>query len=126
MKIFPSGPIQLGTVAELSLANVTRTPEGVVARYRVKPKDETQFMATFSGIGEALTAPYEPCRGSFWSMYDIPEDRDEVNFIIGVPSRSGKALIQARQELHPRATHAVPETTVKAMARGLLQRESGA
>ncbi len=68
MKIFPSGPIQLGTVAELSLSNVTRTPEGVVARYRVKPKDETQFMATFSGIGEALTAPFEPCRGTVWAV----------------------------------------------------------
>ena len=123
MKIFPTGPIVLGTMAVLELGEVKGTSEGKTARYRVRPKDMMAFTATFSGAGPRMGLRYEPVRGALWGALDVPEDRDEVHFVVGVPQRDGVAMAQARNELQPKAESVFPESSVRALIRGILDRE---
>ena len=115
MKIFPTGPIVLGTMAVLELGEVKGTSEGKTARYRVRPKDMMAFTATFSGAGPRMGLRYEPVRGALWGALDVPEDRDEVRY--------GVAMAQARNELQPKAESVFPESSVRALIRGILDRE---
>lgn len=123
MKIFPPGPIALGTMAVLELGEVKATSEGKTARYRVRPKDVMAFTATFSGAGPRMGVRYEPVRGALWGALDVPEDRDEVHFVVGVPQRYGVAMAQARNELQPKSVSVFPESSVRALIRGILDRE---
>lgn len=123
MKVFPSGPITLGTMAVLELSTVSSSPEGKVARYRVRPRDPVAFTATFSGAGPRMGVRYEPVRGALWGVLDVPEDRDEVQLVVGLPKRYGMAMAQARQELHPRAVSVLPDSSVRAVLRGIIDRE---
>ena len=123
MKVFPQGPIVLGTVAVLELSTVSSSPEGKIARYRVRPRDPTAFTATFSGAGPSMGVRYEPVRGALWGVLEVPEDRDEVQLVVGLPKRYGMAMAQARQELHPRAVSVLPDSSVRAVLRGIIDRE---
>ena len=123
MKIFPQGPIKLGTMAVLELGEVKGTAEGKTARYRVRPSDLMAFTATFSGAGPRMGVRYEPVRGALWGALDVPEDRDEVHFVVGVPQRYGVAMAQARNELQPKSVSVFPESSVRALIRGILDRE---
>jgi hypothetical protein len=123
VKIFPPGPISVGTVAVLELSGVSSTSEGKVARYRVKAVDPVAFTSTFSGAGPRMGLRYEPVRGALWSSLEVPEDKDEVHLVVGVPRRYGLALSKARQELHPRASTVLPDSSVRALIRGILDRE---
>lgn len=123
MKVFPEGPISLGTMALLELSSVSSSPDGKIARYRVRPRDPMTFTATFSGAGPSMGVRYEPMRGALWAVLDVPEDRDEVQLVVGLPKRYGMAMAQARQELHPRATSVLPDSSVRALLRGIIDRE---
>lgn len=123
MKVFPEGPILLGTMAALELSAVSSSPEGKIARYRVRPRDAAAFTATFSGAGPSMGVRYEPVRGALWGVLDVPEDRDEVHLVVGLPRRYGMAMAQARQELHPRAASVLPDSSVRAVIRGIIDRE---
>ena len=123
MKVFPSGPISVGTVATLSLSSVRSTPEGKEARYRVHAVDPVAFTSTFSGAGPRMGLRYEPVRGALWGSLDVPEDKDEVHLVVGVPRRYGVALSKARAELHPRSASVLPDSSVRALIRGILDRE---
>ncbi len=125
MTLFPQGPVPLGRVAMLDLVSVTTSPYdgGKVARYRLRPTDALAFAATFSGAGPVMRQKYEPARGALWGMLDVPEDLDQVHLLVGVPKRYGQALVRARHELHPWASCVIPESGVKALARGILHRE---
>jgi len=123
VKVFPQGPIPLGTMAVLELSTVSSSPEGKIARYRVRPRDPATFTATFSGAGPSMGVRYEPVRGALWAALDVPEDRDEVQLVVGLPKRYGMAMVQARQELHPRATSVLPDSSIRAILRGIIDRE---
>lgn len=123
MNIFPAGPISVGTVATLELSKVMSKPGGKVARYRVRPVDSVAFSEGFSGAGPRVGMKYEPVHGALWGSLSIPEDRDEIHLLVGLPQRYGVALVKARQELYPRAQSAVLESGVRALLRGILERE---
>jgi hypothetical protein len=123
MKVFPQGPIALGTMAALELGEVKSSPEGKTARYRVRSKDPMAFTATFSGAGPRMGVRYEPVRGALWGALDVPEDRDEVHLVVGCPKRYGMSMAQARSELQPKASSVFPESSVRALLRGILDRE---
>jgi hypothetical protein len=110
-------------MAVLELGEVKGTTEGKTARYRVRPSDLMAFTATFSGAGPRMGVRYEPVRGALWGALDVPEDRDEVHFVVGVPQRYGVAMAQARNELQPKAESVFPESSVRALIRGILDRE---
>jgi hypothetical protein len=123
MKVFPQGPISVGTVASLSLSGVRSTSDGKEARYRVHAVDPVAFTSTFAGAGPRMGLRYEPVRGAVWGSLEIPEDRDEVHLVVGVPRRYGVALSKARQELQPRAGSVLPDSSIRALIRGILDRE---
>lgn len=123
MNVFPTGPISVGTVATLELSTVTSTPDAKLARYRVRPVDPVAFADSFSGAGPRVGVRYEPVRGALWGALNIPEDRDEVHLVVGLPRRYGTALVKARAELHPKAKAVVLESGIRALLRGILDRE---
>ncbi len=131
MKIFPSGPISVGTLATLELLGVEPTSDGKVARYRVRPKDSLGFTAMFSGTGPQMKQRYEPVRGAIWSSLDVPDDVDEIQLIVGVPRKYGVAMAKAREEmLSPKMTPkqreaacVLPDSSIRAAICGILDRE---
>lgn len=123
MKVFPPGPIALGTVATLELLRVSSSEDGKVAQYRVRPVDPMAFTSTFSGVGPKMGLRYEPIQGALWGVLEVPEDRDEVQLAVGISRRYGSAMAQAREELTPKAASVVPESGIRALIRGILDRD---
>lgn len=131
MRVFPAGPISIGTLAALELLEVESAPGGKIARYRIHKKDPLAFTATFSGVGPQMKQRYEPVRGAVWSLLDVPEEADEFQLVVGVPRKYGVAMARAREELlspkmTPKQREAVcvlPDSSIRAAMRGILDRE---
>jgi len=121
MKIFPSGPVSLGTMAKLHLVSVMDAGPAKVARYRIVPNDSDAFTATFSGIGAWIGCRYAPVRGALWGSLEIPAQKDEIHLLVGCPHPYGVAISRARSELHPSASYVIPESSIRALLRGILE-----
>lgn len=131
MKVFPVGPISVGTLATLELLDVGASSDGKVARYRVRPRDQLAFTATFSGSGPQMRQRYEPVRGATWASLEVPDDADEFQLVVGIPRKYGMAMARARAELlSPKLTPkqreaacVLPDSSIRAAIRGILDRE---
>lgn len=131
MRVFPAGPISIGTLAALELLEVESAPDGKVARYRVNRKDALAFTAAFSGVGPQMKQRYEPVRGAVWAFLDVPDEADEIQLVVGVPRKYGVAMARARAEmLSPKMTSkqreaacVLPDSSIRAAMRGILDRE---
>ena len=131
MRVFPAGPISVGSLATLELLGVESDADGKIARYQVRPKDRFAFMATFSGAGPQVKQRYEPVRAATWAFLEIPDDADEFHLVVGVPRKYGIAMAKAREELlSPKMTSrqreaacVLPDSSIRAAMLGILDRE---
>ena len=121
MNIFPSGPISIGTVATVELRGIRRTPKGVEATYSLSPKDNFSFVDTMGGLQEYLGWSYRPISGT-WATFVVPEERDEMELVVGVDASYGRALVEAYRDLRVPSASVVPEFTVRALALGYLSK----
>ena len=119
MNIFPSGPIALGTLATATLSGVRRGPKGLEARYSLTPKNEVAFVDTMGGLREYLGWSYAPLSGT-WASFVVPEERDEIELVVGMDASFGRALVGAYRDLRLPSTSVVPDFTVRALALGYL------
>ena len=121
MNIFPSGPIAIGTVATAELRGVRRSTNGLEGVYSLTPRDPSFFVDTMGGLREYLGWNYAPITGT-WATFVVPEERDEIEFVVGMDSTYGRALVDAYRDLRVPAASVVPDFTIRALALGYLSR----
>jgi hypothetical protein len=119
MKLFPPGPISLG-MAEAVLQEVVQDPKaGVFARYGLTPVKTNEFIDRVGGLRRWLGHRYEPIPG-IWSSYVVPEDRDEIEFVIGVKPERGRHMVKACKALDARSESVVSPLMLRTLALGYL------
>lgn len=123
MMLFPQGPIKLGRLAEATLRDVVRERDGVVARYTLTPVDTIEYIDRVGGLRPWLGHRYAPLPGT-WASFVVPDDRDDVDLLIGLDRNYGKALVRAHEALRfgGISSSVVPDLTVRSLALGYLAR----
>ena len=119
MNIFPSGPIAIGTVATAELRGVRRKTTGLEGVYELTPRDPSSFVDTMGGLREYLGWHYAPITGT-WATFLVPEERDEIEFVVGMDSNYGRALVNAYGDLRVPSASVLPDFTIRALALGYL------
>jgi hypothetical protein len=123
MMLFPQGPIAIGRMAEAHLIEVVRRPRDVVARYALTPRDTNEYVDKLGGLRAWLGRRYEPVPGT-WTSFVVPEERDEIELVVGLDRGWGQALVRAHETLRYGGANVsvVPDLTVRSLALGYLAR----
>jgi len=119
MRIFPDTPITIGTMAVARLVGIEKVPPYLVGRYRLQPDDSIEFTDQVGALQGHFGLRYEPIFGT-WASLVIPEDRDDVDLLIGIDTRFGRAMVEAGEDLQIHPPSLISETTVRSLALGYL------
>jgi hypothetical protein len=119
MNIFPVGPLSFG-MAELELHKVQRDPSGqILARYTLSPVAMNEFVDRIGGLRNWLGHKYAPIPG-YWSTFMVPDQRDDIEFVVGIDPAYGKSLVAAHKALKTKSPTIVTPFMVRTLALGYL------
>lgn len=124
--IFPVGPFALGHVADAVLTSVRRSPEEIMAFYRLTPRDEPAFVERMEAVRGATGFRYAPLPG-LWSSYVVrdgyEEDQDDsLELVIGCDPRHLDRQVDTMRRLKVDRDSVIPPFIVRSLALGYLQR----
>jgi len=116
----------LGHVAEAVLSSVRRTPDEIVAFYRLTPKEEPVFVERMEGVRGATGFRYAPLPG-LWASYVVRDGFDEdqedaLELVIGCDPRHLDRQVDTMRRLKVDRDSVIPPFVVRSLALGYLQR----
>jgi hypothetical protein len=117
MMIFPETPIAIGTIAVAHFVGIEKVPPYLVGRFRLQPDDSIEFTDRVGALQGHFGLRYEPIFGT-WASFVIPEDRDDVDLLVGLDTRFGRAMVEAGEDLHIHPPSLLSEATVRSLALG--------
>ena len=120
MKVFPTDPISIGAVAGAQLRAIRVLPDHqVVGCFDLSPHDVEEYLDRIGGLRNRLGYRYAPT-SEVWVSFVVPEDRDDVELLVGIDRRFAEAVERAHRDLHSKASSIVSGLTVRTLALGYL------